>query len=148
VKAVRERALVAKKDCGRPYHEPLPDFSAFTGIPIVPPTWALGTASGEIGWLGLMLISSFASVASAVAVSGFFNPNGNTDVAVCVDELLFTSDFLMRLIEAPVVRLRTWKVLVWSKTRRAEGEGRMLNTASTIRRKLIDIDENVVKVIL
>jgi hypothetical protein len=107
VKAVREHALVAKKDCGRPYHEPLPDFAAFTGLPIEPPTWALGTASGEIGWLGLMLMSSFVSAAlgsEAVAVSDFFNPKGNTDVADCVDGWLFTSDCLMRLIEAPVVR--------------------------------------------
>jgi hypothetical protein len=54
-----------------------------------------------------MLMSSFVSAAlgsEAVAVSDFFNPKGNTDVADCVDGWLFTSDCLMRLIEAPVVR--------------------------------------------
>jgi hypothetical protein len=54
----------------------------------------------------------------------------------------------MRLIEAPVVRLRTWKVLVWSRTRRAEGEKKNQNTFSTIRRKLIDTGENLVKAAL
>jgi hypothetical protein len=65
-----------------------------------------------------------------------------------VDKWLFTSDLLMRLIEAPVVRLRTWKVLVWSRTRRAEGEKKNQNTFSTIRRKLIDTGENLVKAAL
>jgi hypothetical protein len=54
----------------------------------------------------------------------------------------------MRLIEAPVVRLGGWKVLVWSKTRKAEGEEKILNTSSTIRRKLIHADENLVRAAL
>jgi hypothetical protein len=38
------------------------------------------------------------------------------------DRWFFTSLFLMRLMAAPVVRLRTWKMLVWSEAWNAEGE--------------------------
>jgi hypothetical protein len=71
--AARQRALHAKKNCGQPYHDLLPDFPAFTGTPIDPPIWAFGTASGEIGWLGLMLMSfSFAFASeSLLSADGF-----------------------------------------------------------------------------
>jgi hypothetical protein len=39
-----------------------------------------------------------------------------------VERWFFTSDFLMRLIAAPVDPLTAWKVLVWSGTWKAEGE--------------------------
>jgi hypothetical protein len=82
MKTTRQQTLGAKKNCRGPYHEPLPGFPEFAGVPMEPPTWAFGTASGEIGWLGLMLMSaasagvSLSFVSEAVFLSGRFNPKG------------------------------------------------------------------------
>ena len=56
-------------------------------------------------------VGSFGIRTGILAVRGGFssdrfNPNGKTEV-LAVERWLFTSAFLMRLIEAPVVLLRT-----------------------------------------
>jgi hypothetical protein len=82
---------------------------------------------------GFVSIDDSAGVSGAACTKeGLFSetpgaPGWIVDLKECspfcrrAERWFFTSDFLMRLMEAPV-RLLAWKVLVWSEAAAAEGE--------------------------
>jgi len=109
VKDARQNGANPNKDCRRPYHEGLPEFPGFAGISAESPSRGFVTASVT----GPAWLSASSALLSRIllarwgAASCRAGPGGNIEV-VCdrADRWLFTSDFLMRLREAPVDRLR------------------------------------------
>jgi hypothetical protein len=63
---------------------------------------------------GVLRFSLESSAPELLTFGGLATLNGS-EVLLRVERWFFTSDFLMRLIITPVVRLLTWKVLVRSK---------------------------------
>lgn len=81
---------------------------------------SVSRTSPESGTLGFVLCNSL--VESTVMPVGLTGLNGSTVLLARVERWFFTSDLLMMVIEAPVVLLLTWKVLVRSEAGTAEGE--------------------------
>lgn len=96
-------------------------------------TVAVSNGLPEPGTFGFVLCSS---LPKSSAVRGWLaGLNGSTILLARVERWFFTSDFLMMLMEAPVVLLLTWKVLVRSEAWTAEGEEEYPNYSLSIHHK-------------